>query len=157
MARRYLPALAVALLLAGAIACSPPPDARTQALEAQNAAYQLAREGRTAEAIAHYTHAIALDPGLALSYHGRGVAYAGAGDYATAIADFDRALELDPGRAFTYFERGAAYYALADFPRAEADIQRSVDISGGDPDIFYPAQSLLDSIRSGDAALDAGR
>ena len=157
MARQYLPALAVALLLVGAIACATPKDARTQALEAQNAAYQLAREGRTEEAIVEYTHAIALDPGIALSYHGRGVAYAGAGDYAAAVADFDHALDLEPDRASTYFKRGSAYYALADFTRAEADLQRAIDISAGDPDIFYPAQHLLESIRSGDAALNASQ
>jgi len=141
--------------LATLVSCAPPPDARTRALEMQNEAYGMAREGRVEEAIARYTEAIGLAPEVALLYHGRGVAYRDSGDYGAAIADFGRALELDPGRAITYLERGRAHYAMEDFGAAEADLQRAVDASGSDPDIVYPAQKLLDSIRSGDAALDA--
>ncbi len=154
MLRRYLYTLALAVVLAGAIACSPEKDARTQALEAQSEAHALAVEGRSDEAIARYTHAIALDPGIALIYHGRGVVYRDTGDYPAALADFNRTLELDPDRAITYFERGRAYFGAQDFAAADSDLQHAIDISNNDPDIFYPAQSLLDSIRSGDAALD---
>jgi len=143
-------------VMATLMACAPPPDARTRALEMQSEAYAMVREGRLEEGIARYTDAIELAPGLALLYHGRGVAHRDRGDYDAALADFRRALELEPGRAITYLERGRAYYAVRDFAAAEADLQHAVDISGSDPDIVYPALALLDSIRSGDAALDEG-
>ena len=154
---RILMAFAAVVFAASAIACASPKDARTQALEAQNEAHALAREGRLDEAIAHYIHAIALDPTIALIYHGRGVVYRDTGNYEAALADFNRALELDPDRSITYLERGRLYVSLEDFAAAEADVQHAVDTSNSDPDIFYPAQTLLDSIRSGDAALDASQ
>ena len=155
MLPRCLFTLAVAVVLAGAIACASPQDARTQALEARADAYQLARDGRTEEAIAEYTRAIGLAPDISLIYHGRGIAYRDARDHAAAVADFNRALELDPDSAATYLERGKTYFTATDFAAAESDLQHAIDISNSDPDIFYPAQTLLDSIRSGDAALDA--
>lgn len=154
--RGHLPVVfATLLVMAAFVACAPPPDARTRALEMQNEAHAMAREGRLDEAIARYGDAIALAPDLALLYHGRGVVHSDRRDYLAAVSDFDRALELDPQRAATYLERGQAYYALEDFAAAEADLQRAIDISGNDPDIVYPARTLLDSIRSGDASLDA--
>jgi tetratricopeptide (TPR) repeat protein len=156
MLPRYVFTLALAVVLAG-LACASPKDARTQALEAQSAAHALAVAGRSDEAIARYTDAIALDPAIALIYLGRGQAYAGKRDYAAALADFNRAIELDRDRSVAYLERGRAYLAVTDFAAAEADLQHAIDISNSDPDIFYPAQTLLDSIRSGDAALDASQ
>ena len=155
MLPRYLFTLAVVVVLAGVIACASPKDARTQALETQSEAHALAVAGRSDEAIARYTDAIALDPTIALIYLGRGQAYAGKQDYAVALADFNRAIELDPDRSVAFLERGRAYLAITDFAAAEADLQHAIDISNSDPFIFYPAQTLLDSIRSGDAALDA--
>jgi tetratricopeptide (TPR) repeat protein len=157
MVRILLLGLIAVLALPSAFACETEKDARTQALEAQNEAHAFAREGRLDEAIARYTEAIAIDPSIALIYHGRGVVYREVGDHPAALADFTKALELDPDRAVTYLERGRTYFALEDFTAAEADIQRALDLSNNDPDIFYPAQTLLDSIRSGDAALDAAQ
>ena len=156
MAFRFL-TLIVGVFLVGGIACASPKDARTQALEAQNEAHNLVVEGRLEEAITQYSHAIALDPSIALIYQGRGVAYAGVQDYAAAIADFNRAIELDPDRPATYLERGRVYVRTHDFAAAETDVQHAIDISNSDPDIFYPAEALLASIRSGDAALDASQ
>lgn len=155
MPLRLLLPFGIAAVVASGIACGSPKDARTQALETQSEAHALAVVGRLDEAIARYTDAIALDPTIALVYLGRGQAYAGKQDYAAAVADFNRALELDPDRSVTYLERGRAYLAITAFAAAEADLQHAIDISNGDPDIFYPAQTLLESIRSGDAALDA--
>jgi tetratricopeptide (TPR) repeat protein len=157
MARLLIVVLLATFAFPAAFACAPEKDPRTRALEAQNEAHALAREGRLGEAIVRYTDAIAIDPGIALIYHGRGVAYRDTGDYAAALADFTRAIELDPDRAVTYLERGKTYFTAGDFAPAEADLQHAVDISNNDPDIVYSALTLLDSIRSGDAALDASR
>jgi tetratricopeptide (TPR) repeat protein len=149
--------LTVGVVLVSGIACAQPQDVRTQALEAQNEAHNLVVEGRLDEAITQYSQAIALDPNIALIYQGRGVAYAGVQDYAAAIADFNRAIELDPDQSATYLERGRVYVRTEDFGAAEADVQHAIDISNSDPEIFYPAEALLASIRSGDAALDAAQ
>lgn len=154
---RYAPLLLLAAFVAAATACAPEPDPRTRALQMQNEAHAIARQGSLGEAIARYTEAIAIDPSIALIYHGRGVAYRDTRDYAAALTDFNRALELDPRQVVSYLERGKTYFAAADFAAAEADLQHAIDASGGDPDIFYSAQALLDSIRSGDAALDASQ
>lgn len=158
MARRSSSFLAglLAVVLAAAIlsACSSESDPRIEALKIETDAHRIALEGHHAEAIAEYSRAIAVDPGIALIYHQRGVSYGWIGDYQTAIADFDKALELDPARPFTYYERGATYYRLADFSRAEQDLQTALDMTS-DPDLTSPAMRLLASIRTGDAAIDA--
>ncbi len=62
------------------------------------------------EAIADFSHAIALDPDKADFYYQRGLAYHEKyhekSDYTQAIADFSRAIELDPNNANFYFQRG---------------------------------------------------
>jgi tetratricopeptide (TPR) repeat protein len=45
-------------------------------------------------AIADYTEAIRLDPGLALAYNNRGFAYSHKGDNDRAIADYDQAINV---------------------------------------------------------------
>jgi tetratricopeptide (TPR) repeat protein len=125
-----------------------------EALKIEAGAHRLAIQGRHQEAIAEYTRAIGLAPDMPVLYHERGVSYTWTGDLAAAIADFDTALRLDPQRPSSLYERGAAYYRLADFARAEEDLRAAVDMTS-DPDVVIPAMRLLDSIRSGDAALGA--
>lgn len=143
---------ALALLGPAGLSCASQPDPRLEALKIEASAHRLATEGHHQEAIAEYTRAIQLAPDMPLLYHERGVSYTWTGDLAAAVADFDSALGLSPQRPSTLYERGAAYYRLGDFPKAEEDLQAAVDLTS-DPDVVIPAMRLLDSIRSGDAAL----
>ncbi len=146
--------LTLALQAAVFLSCATKPDPRVEALKIEAGAHRLATEGRHQEAIAEYSRAIQVAPDLPILYHERGVSYTWTGDLAAAIADFDTALRLDPQRPSTLYERGAAYYRLADFAKAEEDLQAAVDMTS-DPDVVIPAMRLLDSIRSGDAALSS--
>ncbi len=58
--------------------------------------------GEYDKAIAHYDHAIRLDPNHADAYVARGLAYNGKGEYNEAIADCNEALRIDPKFAATY-------------------------------------------------------
>jgi tetratricopeptide (TPR) repeat protein len=60
-------------------------------------------------------------PTLFLSYHLRGMLYAGLGMYQQAIADYDKVIKLTPKSSHTYYSRGSAYSALGDKQKALDD------------------------------------
>jgi tetratricopeptide (TPR) repeat protein len=89
------------------------------------------RNGDYDRAIADYTEAIRLDPGLALAYNNRGFAYSAKGDNDRAIADYDQAIKINPLPASNphvnvYVNRGNAYLAKGDFDRAIADSNEAI-------------------------------
>jgi len=58
-------------------------------------AITLLQMGRLEEAIVTFDQALALDPGMAVAYADRGIAWDRSGEYAKALADYRTALELD--------------------------------------------------------------
>jgi Flp pilus assembly protein TadD len=51
---------------------------------------------------ANYNDALKLNPGNALFYFDRGIAYSRKGQYAQAIADYNKAMEINPEYAVAY-------------------------------------------------------
>ena len=88
------------------------------------------RTGRRLEiAIADYNEAIQLDPGSALAYNGRGIAWRDKKDYDKAIADYNEAIRLDPGYAFAYYNRGVAFL-LTGSEKAGDDERKFLELEG---------------------------
>ena len=146
-----VPGLSAILLLAIAAPseCQTDESARTQALRHQNAGFELARHGRTSEAIAEYEAGIALDPNVGSLHYMRGLAYVDMQDFQAALADLDRALELEPDSPQYYYQRAIVSHALGNRDRALADLDTVLSITS-DPDYVYPALSLRDRVRGGD-------
>lgn len=84
-------------------------------------------EARIEEAIADFSAAIALDPGDAAAFHGRGRCRKTI-DRALAIADFTRAIELDDSESAVWSDRGRASFLAEAFDVAESDATRAIEL-----------------------------
>jgi len=90
-----------------------------------------AKKGDLDRAIADFTKAIELRPGLAKVYINRGKAHDVKGDHDRAIADYTKAIELKPDHAEVYNDRGAAYADKGQFDRAIADFTKAIKLKTG--------------------------
>jgi tetratricopeptide (TPR) repeat protein len=80
------------------------------------------------QAMEAYTKAIALDPGMADAYNGRGIARRSMGQAKQAIEDFTRAIELDGDFAQAYRNRGSAWHGEMQHDKAIVDLTRAIEI-----------------------------
>ena len=85
--------------------------------------------GQTEKAIEAYYHAIQLNPGDAIAYNNRGVAYQIKGDDEFAIEDLSRAIRLKSNYAGAYSNRGIAYKSKGEINRAIEDYNEAIDLS----------------------------
>lgn len=60
------------------------------------------------EAIAEFNEVLKVNPGEALAYYNRGLAYQNKGQYDRAISDYNKAIEIDPGDAKVYYSKAYA-------------------------------------------------
>lgn len=87
-------------------------------------------------AIAEYTQALVLDPGLIDAYNNRGNAYAAKDDHARAIADYNEALDRDASNTIALFNRGLSYQLDGNPEAALADYEQALRI--GPPNGLLP-------------------
>jgi tetratricopeptide (TPR) repeat protein len=101
---------------------------------------------QTDAAIADYSEAVRLNPGLLGGYYNRGTMYFNKSDLAAAERDFTKAIELAPGNSYAaaFAARAEARRRLRRFPEAQADIGRALDL---DKDDKY-AERVRDSIQA---------
>ncbi len=83
-------------------------------------------EGKTDEAISHFSEAIRIMPNLVLSYDKRGVALAKAGRYEQAIEDLNEAIRLRPDYDNAYYNRGTLYQGLGHYQPALDDLSEAI-------------------------------
>jgi len=88
----------------------------------------LSATGRTEEAAADYTTALAQLPQDAELYAMRGEAYHRLGDYDKALADLTQSIENAPHNAAVYAQRGNVHAECGDYERAIADFQQALAI-----------------------------
>ncbi|MET9899640.1 tetratricopeptide repeat protein, partial [Streptomyces sp. NPDC006446] len=84
---------------------------------------------RFRDAVADYTMAIRLSPGMARSYAGRGAAYRRLGRYADALADYTRAVELDQNLDWATAGRGVTHQLMGRYDEALADYDRAIELN----------------------------
>lgn len=77
------------------------------------------------DAIAAFSEAILLEPGLALAYNGRGVTLAVSGSPEAAIADFCEAIRLEPTEPRFFRARAIVYAELGEDEKSQADYARA--------------------------------
>jgi tetratricopeptide (TPR) repeat protein len=83
-------------------------------------------EGKTEEAISHFSEAIRIMPNLVLSYDKRGVAYAKSDRNQQAIEDFNKAIHLRPDYADAYYNRGTLYQKVGQYQSAIDDLSEAI-------------------------------
>ncbi len=83
-------------------------------------------------AIADFTRASQLEPGLAAAANNRGVAYALQSDEERAVADFDRALSIDSGFMPAINNRALMHAIAGDYDAAVTLVSNAIDNSGID-------------------------
>lgn len=137
MAKWLLPGVCAAL--AAAISCG---DGYSRAEVRYNLGRELAADGDAEAAIAEFSEALRLDPGLTLAYHARGVAFLSIGDYRRAAGDLTAAIALDPGLAEAYRYRITADMVTGNIERAFRDSYLLAALrAGGDLLVNAPRQS----------------
>jgi len=87
--------------------------------------------GDVDDAIADFTKAIRVSPGLAKAYLDRGAARHAKGDLAGAIADYNKSIQLNPNDPIAYADRSAAKRAKGDLDGAVADSLSAAKLRAG--------------------------
>ena len=77
-------------------------------------------------AMADFTRAIALAPGLAAAYRSRGWLYDTTGEHQKAITDYNRAIAIDANNPSAFNNRGLAYSRSGSFAEAIADYTQAI-------------------------------
>jgi tetratricopeptide (TPR) repeat protein len=94
-------------------------------------------EGKTEEAIAHYSEGISIMPNIILSYNKRGIAYTKLGRHQRALEDFNKAISLKPDDAISYNCRGNAYAELGQYQMAIEDYNKTIRLKPNDGDTYF--------------------
>jgi tetratricopeptide (TPR) repeat protein len=109
-------------------------------------------EGKYAEAVEAYTHAIKLYNLNEYAYYNRGNAYRKLKDYKSAIADFTKAIELNPQSTFAYLYRGMALQASGQSDMAIADYTALLKIDDQQPLAHVRRAEVYASLKQNDKA-----
>jgi len=94
-----------------------------------NYGVELEAQGRTEDAIAAYSEAIRLDPGLSQAYNNRGLSYIKLGEYLRANQESDQAIRIDPRLAQAYNNRGFSYSNLGQYQKAILDYDEAIRLN----------------------------
>lgn len=134
-----------------------PPVAQLTAIDAYNRGLEQARAGNLRGALALYTTAISLNPGLIEAWYNRGLLKDTLGDYAGAVADFDRALAIRPRPpanrlADIHVNRGVARNQLGDRQGALADVNAALALDPNNAIAYNNRGRLMGLMRNWDAS-----
>jgi tetratricopeptide (TPR) repeat protein len=83
------------------------------------------------QAIADCTQAIAINPGVAVTYAQRGEANCQKGDLKNCVADFDEAMRIDPSDPSFVYLRGVARADAGDADGAIGDLTKAIEADPG--------------------------
>jgi tetratricopeptide (TPR) repeat protein len=120
--------IATLLIILFAGCATPPKKPAPKSVDYNRQGVTDYNEGNYDQAIANFSKAIELIPGLVNAYNNRGNAYYRKGLYDEAIADYDKAIELDPTYTDPYNNRGYSYYRKGLYDRAIASYDKAVKI-----------------------------
>lgn len=115
------------------------PDPRNDLSLYDNRGAALESLGRHDEAIADFTHALALDPHDSLAYSNRATAYLASNRQELAIADLTAVIRDEPANGHAFYERGTAYERGGALDNALADYRNAVRLNPG----LAPAAAAL--------------
>jgi tetratricopeptide (TPR) repeat protein len=110
------------------------PEERYDAISTRGTARYFQREFRAA--IADYTSAIGIIPGMPQVWTYRAAAYAALAEFALARKDLDMALSIDPDHPTYLHSSCINYAALYQIQPALRDCNRSLSMQPGNPDVL---------------------
>jgi tetratricopeptide (TPR) repeat protein len=114
---------------------------------------------RTAQAIRHFTEAIAAAPNSSKLYHHRADAFALNGQHLEAIVDYDVAVRIDPSYPDTYLDRGNSRYVIGHLDDAVKDFSEAIRLKPDWAEAYANRAvvhaDLENSVESGDDAAKA--
>lgn len=84
--------------------------------------------GSRQQAIADYSKAIAIRPGIGPMYNNRGFAYLEEGRYAEALRDFDQTIEINPDHAKAHVGRALIYEMTKNYRASMENFKRSCEL-----------------------------
>lgn len=90
--------------------------------------YIRGRMQSSAEAVADFTKAIAIDSKFGRAYQKRGEHHSLKFHYYEALADFNKVIELSPKSINAYAQRGKVYYRLGEIDKATTDLRRAIEL-----------------------------
>jgi len=105
-------------------------------------------EGKYEQAVAEYSKAIELDPGLASAYHNRGLAYYKMEQYDLALADFNKTIELDPKMSTAWVGKGISLERLGKYKEALEAYNKALEVNPNDQSAKDNKDRLLAYIAS---------
>lgn len=132
--------LTLALLLAGAVACSPQSEGTTVAATPNLGGLD---KSFVAEPTATPAPEQAQDFGAIEPFLEQGIAYIQNGQLDEAIAEFNMAIDIDPNAAVAYLYRGVAYAGQDRLNEAVADYSRAIDLDPDDPVAYLYRGSIF--------------
>ncbi len=96
------------------------------------------KKGDVTGALADFDKSLAIDDGLALTYHNRGTVHFDVfrrtgrpESYERAVADFQRAVALDPVYSPAYFSLGVAYFQAGSYVLAIGSLEKALSLDAG--------------------------
>ncbi|MFN7949680.1 MAG: tetratricopeptide repeat protein [Blastocatellia bacterium] len=109
------------------------------------------RNGDNDQALAAFSSALRLQPGLVVGYLLRGSVFEARGDYRRAERDYSQAIRLRPDQAYGWSNRSRVLFVTGADERAIADATRAIEISPNDENallhraLAYERQGFLSS------------
>lgn len=133
-------------------------NARTETALAYYRRGDLHREQRHYEkALINYTHALKIDPTLAVAHNGRGIIHETQQLYNEALDDYTHAIEVNPTMAVAYNNRGNVYYTQHRYAEALADFDRVIEIEPNGDRYYNRGQTFYKQQRYTEALADYTR
>ena len=103
-------------------------------------------EGKTDEALNHYSASIHLKPNYAPTYVSRGLSYEKLARYQLALNDFNHALSLQPDFDDAFNGRGVIYEKLGRHQQAINDYSQAINRNPADIDVYVKRGSLYEKL-----------
>jgi tetratricopeptide (TPR) repeat protein len=114
-------------------------------------------EGRTAEAIAEWQTALALDSGFGPALNSLGYTYADIGEFGKAIDCFQRYASVNPGDANPFDSMAEIYFKMGKLDEAAAQYKEVLEMNPGFYQSYVPlayVNFLRQDFKEGNANLD---
>ena len=113
---------------------------------------------KTAEALADYNKAIALEPDFSKGYSNRAIIYTNENKFDLAMADYNKALKLDPTNAIAFNNRGILYKKNNLFKEATENFNEAIKLKPTYVDAYHNrGVSLYNLMRYDEALSDLNR
>jgi protein O-mannosyl-transferase len=108
-----------------------------------NLARFLGRQGKHAEAVAHYRQALSIRPEDTDARNNLGLLLAIGGEIEASLQEFQKTVQLDPNHARAYFNMGKVFARQGDHERAIRNFQQALKLKPNEAEIHVALGNVL--------------